>query len=443
MRFCTILSLACLAVTACNHIDVDRFPTLNAALEAQTESPNPLGELLLPVAPRDAGDQAWVKRVIPLLWGRQPSSINEIHVLTEMAQQLGRDKVLRAMAKAPDYFTRWEFFFKDALDVARLGFSSNPGCYGRSLRPEITVDVAEHVLEHKPDGSPLSPSFTMRDLIHSALLLDDISPIYLANLPANLYRHLDDMHVLAAIAQRRSRAQSFVYHYLNRRMTCLACHNSEQSVTGHPDPEYDRTWEIPGHYEKAIFGLSHTANIMQLIRYFRRKGVRGGYYYTHDDAGDDLKRAERFKSIRPWGWDESCGYLLPPDEVLEDDVLEWESFFVEESGSSASIWDLEAHMRAGLEKLRKDGVNLNELDVDGQEAFAFLWTLNVADRVWQAAFGKRLTIALFFARNQLQRDTLQSMAQVFTENGYSLVELLVAITTHPYFNGAAPESEAE
>ncbi len=61
--------------------------------------------------------------------------------------------------------------------------------------------------------------------------------------------------------------------------------------------------------------------------------------------------------------------------------------------------------------------------------------MNVADTAWSVAFGRRLTIANLFPRSREQRDLLGMLTEEFVDGGYSLVELLVAITTHPYFNG--------
>ena len=38
------------------------------------------------VQPVDAGDGAWVRRAIPILWGRRPSSSSEVRVLTQLVQ---------------------------------------------------------------------------------------------------------------------------------------------------------------------------------------------------------------------------------------------------------------------------------------------------------------------------------------------------------------------
>ncbi len=50
----------------------------------------------------DAGDEAWVERIIPALWGRGPSGVEEVRVLVDLVEQSSRADVVRAMANSPD-----------------------------------------------------------------------------------------------------------------------------------------------------------------------------------------------------------------------------------------------------------------------------------------------------------------------------------------------------
>jgi hypothetical protein len=60
------------------------------------------------------------------------------------------------------------------------------------------------------------------------------------------------------------------------------------------------------------------------------------------------------------------------------------------------------------------------------------------DRVWAEAFGRPLTISHGFPRNEAQRDRLASLSDAFVDGGYSLVDLLVAVTEDPLFNQPLP-----
>ena len=399
--------------------------------------PGPEVPAALGVAPHDAGDEAWVKRVLPFVWGRRPVSVREVEVFVQLTEARGREQVVRAMAGSEEYRRRWGLFLRDALAVHRLGFSANPGCYGATLRPEPTGDLAAFVRDNAAIDSSWDVPWTVLDLIESALVLDDLSPIYRAHLVAQLDRALDDMHQLAAISQRRNRAQSFMASYLHRQMSCLPCHNSEFSVTGHEDPALDRTWEVPGLYEKAIFGLSAGRDIVDLSPFFRRKGVLAGYYYTHDAVPQEQIDAEYAAGVQPWGWSDRCGRFHPPDNVHPDDVEDARGFFVEDRADNGSVWDVLSVLSQGFASLR-GGPLRSGPDVAPGEALATLVSLNVADQVWEAAFGRRLTIINYFPRNRAQRDTLAWLTETFVAGGYSLEDLVVAVALHPYFNGAAP-----
>ncbi|MFT7625823.1 MAG: hypothetical protein ACI9WU_005014, partial [Myxococcota bacterium] len=310
---------------------------------------------------------------------------------------------------------------------------------------------AAHIRDTPHDGPSYGVTFTMRDLIRSALVLDDLSPVWTTSLVADLYRALDDQSFLAAFGQRRNRAQAFVRGYLNRRMNCMSCHNTEWSITGNPDPALDRTWELPGFTEKALFGKSEGRDHIDLTPFFRRRGVVAGYYYAKEGILDELcpmgmcaddrplLPEDEADMFLPWSWDEACGFYYPPEAVRPDDAEDVQGFFIQEHSNSASIWDLNTALRSGFEALRKGGMPIaSDQSVDPETAFAWLVSVNIADRVWNEAFGARLTISNYFPRNQWQRDTLEQLADTFVTSGYSLTSLLLATTMHPYFNGAAP-----
>ena len=83
----------------------------------------------------DAGHEAWVKRTMPLIWGRKPRSINEVSALVQLVEALGRENVVRTMARAPEFLDRWAPFIKDALGVYRIGDPTNFECYGVQQQP--------------------------------------------------------------------------------------------------------------------------------------------------------------------------------------------------------------------------------------------------------------------------------------------------------------------
>ncbi len=408
--------------------------------EDPVEAPQNVIDAVGGVAPADAGDTAFAQRLVPFMWGRRPISVREVEVLAAMAQSAGREALVRAMAQSPEYLTRWELFLKDALAAERHGFDASPACYGRSLHPEPSTALAEHVRDNDADGAPFDQLWTMRDLMHSSLLLDDLSPIYRVHLLAQIGFALDDRNQPAAIGQRRKRAQRFLATYLNRQMLCLGCHNTEFSVTDSSDPLTDRHWPIGGLFEKVLFEDSFGRDISDLNRLFRRKNVVAGYFYTQDDM-DDQRIPEFKKGVTPWGWDESCGRLVAVDKVADDDNEQSTGWFMAPLADNASMWDLEMSFAVGFSELQA-GPDPAAPDfdpsADPEQTLAYLVALNLTDQVWKAAFGHRLTLPHVYPRNVAQHEILRNLADTFVRGGYSLLDVLVAVTTHPYFNGALP-----
>ncbi len=402
-----------------------------------------------PLQPQDAGDESFVKRAIPLMWGRNPSSAREIQVLVQVIDQLGREGLIRAMATAPDYLEWWGLWVRDSLTASRIGFYANPGCYGRGLQPEDLPDLAKHVRDESPE-SEYGADFTFYDLIRSALVLDDLTPIWTTNLVAELSRALDDQNYLAAYGQRRNRVQTFMRTYLNRRLMCMPCHNSEWAVTDAKDPELDRHWPVPGLFEKALLGRSDADDQEPMTTFFRRRGVVAGYYYAKEGVQDTLcpmgmcdddhplLPEDEADKILPWGWHEGCEHFFPADKVRPDDTPDCEPFWIVDRDKSASIWTLHESLRTGFEMLRDGLVVDDDLSVHGDLSFAWMVSANIVDQVWESAFGSRLNIINYFPRNQAQRDQLKTLTDGFVASGYSLIDLLVTITGHPLFNGASP-----
>ncbi len=401
---------------------------------------------LLDAAPEDAGEEAFVQRVLPLVWGRRARGAAEVRVLAELARSGGREQLVRAMARSPEYLLQQEQFLKDTLGVARLGFSSNPVCYGTALRSKPTADLAAAVRDLGPFDTSTEAPFTLLDLLRSSLVLDDLSPFLRAHLIGSLTRALDDMHLLAALSQRRNRAEQFMSRYVGRRMSCLGCHNSDTSVTDSPDPALDRTWQPKGSFERALFGRSAgLADVEEMAGFFRRKGVLAGYTYTHDDL-EERVRVEKDEGVLPFGWDPACGEFLPPDQIRPDDAVHLDgtpitATFIHDYGSNANIFALEGHLRAGFDQLRARGLVVADTgDVSAEAGLGWLVGASLANQLWSEAFGAPLTLSHGFPRNRWQLEILQALGDTFVAGGFSWLDLIVSVATHPYFNGRPSES---
>jgi hypothetical protein len=493
-------------------------------------------------------DEAFVRLAVPLVWGRLPKSVNEVSALTQIVQQTSQADLIRAMADSVEFREHWTQRLMDRMYVNRVDDRANPDCYDlRWQTGDVGPELAEFVRDNDASSSRWPTQFTMLDLFDSALQLDDLSVLYRANLFAQLSKERLPLSADDDKDLRKNLVGVTLRSYMNRSHECMPCHNSEFSVTGHQDPELDRTWEIPGHFEKALFADSGGGDVEAISAYLRRLDVLVGFAYetmnglvdgctarqqpgcenclceewvcnnrpscctdTWDEecvsmcqgnpeinngasceAGvpDDFDGCEAAVShpgcngcaceeivcaqnqlCCERGWHQGCvdmctqaGFCeLPPepdpDELdgaapwgmywrcgryweegdIAPDLMGQQGHFIETDGTQANIWQFERRFAAGLDKLR-DGLAVgDDLVVDGEEAFAWLWAVNIADDAWEDAFGQRLTISNQFPRNEAQRDTLHGLANRFVESGYSLTELLVAVATHPYFNQAPP-----
>lgn len=389
----------------------------------------------------DAGDEAFVRRAITFVWGRLPASVAEVEVLLGVLAQTDRATLIRAMTYAPDYLERWRTFIWDTLAVARIHQTSSPGCYGTSTFGADSAALAEHVRDHEPeDPAPNLLGWTMVDLAHSALRLDDLSPVFRAHLLANMFHEAGAIDVDHAFEFRAYRAGAFLSTYLNRTMVCMSCHNSDWGTPDKEDPAMDHHWPITGSYEKALFEVETGRPIADLVPFFRRYGLVPGFRYR-DAKPDDLKDDEWEAAISPWGMADRCGRLLPRG-VMKPDDREESAFLIAAHDETASIWDVEDMLAEGFAKARVTPPptleSSNGMDSSGESSLAWLSAVNFADVVWREAVGARLVMPNAFPRNPHQRDVLLQLASAYVSDGYSLRALLVEVTAHPYFNQAAP-----
>lgn len=409
-------------VSSCASEDATPTPSTPTPEVTPTAAPTPY---LLPET-CDAGEEAFIAKVMPLVLGRRAHGQAEVAAWAEMSRQHGRDTVVRAMTYDDAYYRYWNDWLMDALGVARIGDRAYSGCFSEPMLTSDNGELARFIAANGSESSFGVP-FNMADVLRSSLIIDDLSVPYRANLFSRMYKPMQGANVGPYELEDNRRTafgDEFFGYYLNRNMTCLACHNSEYSTTGSEDPALDRTWEMPGKFEKALLGNSFGIEQDVAYQMFR---------YT------DLMNKETATEA-PWGIYQSCGKFTA-EPLLVEDYLDHEGFFIEPLGEEGSVWQVERALQAGVEALALDGLQVaSDLSVDPVEAFAWLVAANIADQVWEEAAGGRLTIAFGFPRNQSQRDRLQSFAATFAENRFSLRELLVAVATDPYFNQGSPKT---
>ncbi len=430
---------------------------LAACGESSKEVPPDAGPSYLECA---GSDQAFVRQAHLAVLGRRPRSQAEVDVYADVMAQvraLGetaggdagpagevqdpRAVIIRALIDSdPDGFTdRWGEHVMDALKVPRIEDQSQVSCYGTSERgaDEGIADggLAAFVRENGPGdgGDPVDKTFTMLDLLRSAIHLDDLSVVYRAHLFALVSRPIPAANVppvQAELARREDFGLIFDSAYLNRDIVCLGCHNSSGSVTFNPDPALNRHWSMPGLFETAIYGAATGIEPERAHAAFRYDG-----FVADPFSGGG--------AVRPWDWSPSCGRFRPSG--LAPDPAEVDGRLASLTGDRLTVFELDAALRRGFETLAADGlvVAADGSIADPDAAMAYLVAASIVEGVWREAIGTPLTIANYFPRNQAARDILVELTTAFIRNRFSLRELLVDIALTPYFNRPPAEAGCE
>ena len=409
-------------------------PTTTVATGDDTESgeSGDCGEPPIPDDPAaeacDAGDEAFVKRVIPLVQGRKPEGMREVKLLVSMIEQLdaagvdGRAVVVRGLTSGDLYIGRWKQFLWEQLRINRLEVKSNFKCYSQTSGPNGAPDLAAYIRDNEANGSDFGQNFTMADVMESALRLDDMSPLYRADMFARMARPLGGANISQEefeVNARSNFGEIFESAYLGRRSSCLECHNSEESVTYNPDPAINHFWAIPGKFETAIYGAAKGRPEAEIYAAFRVTG------FTTDQG------------VRAWGMG-SCGAFDPGHG---GDILSTPGYLGGELPSGQNLFDVDPLFKSGFATLAENGLSLaDNLDVAPDQALAYLTATNFVNNAWKEMMGYPLTLAHNFPRNAKQREILQGLTEAFVAEDYSLRAVITEIALHPYFNMDAPDA---
>ncbi len=302
----------------------------------------------------DEGHATFARDAIKLLLGRPARGADEVEVVADIAKLLGRDVAAKMLMKETEFIDTWADNLVDILQVQRefgSGLAAqSQACWGPPTRPNPDPAIATWVRDHGPNDGGAPPAWNMTDLLRSAIAIDDLSPLYRANLFTLAMRR-------GGFDSREEVTTRFMRTYLNRDLTCLRCHNPTFSASNKTDAGGDivwrRTWTIPGHPEKALFG-----------NYFDAATALNGLRQVM--RGDVRKPAGGLFGIRPWGIAEACAtdsFNSGPNPV----PASHEGFQIlggpnpgakfgslDGAGGPASIFELEAALRAGIADL-KDG----------------------------------------------------------------------------------------
>jgi hypothetical protein len=440
-------------------------------------------------------ERAFVRRAIMGVLGRRPYSQAEVNLYADLIESVDeldgveeRDKlnppgstlrhsrklVLQALFAQPEYAANWEELYRDIIKVQRIEEQFNGGCFAAPLSAD-PIATATFVRDNPPTVAG-DAEFSMFDVVKGAIALDDVTPIFTANLFAMMtktYLGANALPVALELTRRRDFGAWFDAVYLHRDVVCLGCHNSEFSVTASPDPLKNRHFPVSALLEKSLFGLStgpkprggfpSNDRMHAPLRYngfvndcaveSMSQEEAAEIWYSPECATPDepvhfclseviceADFAERGDS-RPWGMTPDCGRFQAPG-AIKVDIAGVEAQFGSVKGVRTTIWDLSPALRAGFEKLRAEGLGADSAGEvsDPDKAFAYLTAMTVAEKVWQQVVGTPLTIPTRFPRNAASRDQLQYLTEAFIGSGFSNRALLEAVLASPYANMAAPES---
>lgn len=405
---------------------------IGCGTDAETHTP---GEL--PATPPfnacNADPASFVRQAFLALDGRRPKSQAEVEVYVDLyaavAAKAGdpKDAVARAIMAEPEFAERWIQQTMDAMHVQRLDIQTEAACWDHALRTTSTAALATAVRDQPATGlGDGGAQWNMADLASSAIALDDVTPLYRAQLFSMMEHPIPAANVglvEAELAQRADFGGTFDAGYLHRDTVCLDCHNSQASVTDNDVVALDRFWPVPGLPEGAVYGAFH--------------GIGSARAHTAFRVDSFVEAGDR---VRPWGWTASCGRFnsgtVPTDPAAVDGKL------ASVVGMQTTVFDLDAALKHGFATLHGElpPIGMDGAISDPDAALAWLVTLKMTEDVWIQVAGSQLTIANYYPRNQASSELLNTLATTYTQSGYSLKALLSAIVSSDYFNRQPAEN---
>lgn len=322
----------------------------------------------------DAGDYAFVRQVVPLVTGRKIRGYAETQVLADLVRETDRATLLRLMMKgSPDYrgeyIAHWSDLMVDWMRVHRNTSKAQTACFGDPRLSSPDDRIARYIRDNdafRGTGHPGvslgggATDFNMSDVLNSALRLDNVAPAWQAYLFAMVDKPIAGNEVTEQ-NRRIDLGATFTHVYTSRQMTCLGCHTSTTSASG-PETYWNRHFPVFGNFEKAVFGFDTGRDSREVEALLRVDGVRSG-------------------TAQPWGLD-NCGAFRPPASITNDPLTipetgePLETYFVEPLGRRASVWNLEARLRDGIQTLATNGF---ERGPDGDVAAACSFCRNSCD----------------------------------------------------------------
>jgi hypothetical protein len=385
-------------------------------------------------------DEAWSKRSVEVLLGRKPRGMREVRAIADLVRATDRRTVARVLMGAPEFERRWSDWLLDELQIDRLYELRAGNCW---LAPRRASDgdhgeLAAFLRDHDPTDAAPGGEFGMADVVRSSLRLDDLTPVYRANLFAMLRtaysRCINVPPIENDLVNRRTIGAMVNQIYAHRNLDCAPCHNADYSTTFSADPATNRFWPIPGEFEAALYGSSGGRPPDEFYAPFRRLGV------VHwPDTIPDGGVVPGAQGVEPWNLHALCGQFEPASAIPPDDAVA-AGYFLEPMPSGGSVWDVEAALHRGIEALDRLSPPYDPVAIAAEPdpAFAFLLAVRVAHQAWLAVMGAPLTVAHGFPRNPAQRDTLRALAERLIASRWSLRALLEEIVADPLYDLPIP-----
>ncbi len=304
----------------------------------------------------DAGDYAFVRHLVPKLLGRKPRNRNEVKVMGDIAEQVGRATLFRATVKHVQYRAEYIDYWSETL-IANLrvhrqgsGKTMTGNCFGPPDRGPDVGALANWV-KRNPANRQAASSFNLTDLLRSSVVIDDLSPIYRGYLFA-LVTHPQHGNMATEQNRRDDIGQAFTHSYTGHNQACLNCHNTSQSTTD-AGSGWNRHFPIPGQIERALYTDRDSAGIPYNYHQGRDPNQVNALFRT--TSGSTLNDSDQ---LSPWGWATGCSPVklrrpgtYPVDPLVNADGIRLEAFFGGNLGGRASVWELEEKLRLGIREL--------------------------------------------------------------------------------------------
>jgi hypothetical protein len=305
--------------------------------------------LFTTIAQDDAGDASFVRQTVPKLLGRKVRGTEETKLLVDVIratpQGRGRDEVLTALMRTPEFSSHWQETLVDMLRVNRTQQKQQSSCYGAPRLPVADAGLANFLLTQRADLSGFAGSapaaFNLSDVLASSMVADNVFPAYSAHLFAMQSKPLQGAEVTEE-NQRADLTVNFHHVYLKRNAECLRCHNSSFSRTG-PQTYWNRTFPVWGKFEKAAFPNEQGGDPERLAALFRT-GVAGG-------AKDNPSGAP---ARTPWGSLTGCGSFRSAAAGV--DTHGPAPYLTQSLPVGSSIWNVQSLLDQGRRDLAVNGL---------------------------------------------------------------------------------------